>query len=519
MPAAAYGRPSKHMPHLLDACAVGHKRCKTTAPLFYESRVRSYVDVCCKSDRQARVWAGMENFSKYIQAKFDAARKLLDAIEAAGIATPRITSLQIAFSGLETRYALTTAHLLMVAAEGELGRFVARDEYTRTVTSENFVGDLDRVVEDAKTILINEQILPGAEPSVEPKRAPPRIRAKSAVNTKLIANAPDFSEKIAAKVAAALPAKNAAPSKIALAAKQASPPLKTGERFALRGQAERLLGLYPRGNSLSMTLCENSRSTPPDVQFNAQKIEYDRCETCGVPMGVDPEKSELRCGGCNVVRQLVGTVFDESQFYSQEGQKSKSGSFNPNRHFYHWWTHLLAREPEEEIGDPEDHDNLYGEKLVEALRGIIRRDNKILRFITVYDVRNMIREISRTDLNKNVPLLMKRLTGVGPPQPGDQLTIRVERIFSVAIEIGERSRRAGRVNRDYYPFYIGKILDAILPEKDPLRRILYYIYLQGADTLIADDLDWEVICDELPKEYGITYVATDRAKFQQYRPD
>lgn len=462
----------------------------------------------------------MENFSKYIQAKFEAARKLLDAIEAASIATERITALQIAFTSLETRYALTTAHLLMVAAEGELGRLVARDEYTRTVTSENFVGDLDRIVENAGTLLVNERILPGAEPSAESKRAgPPRIRAKSAVNTKLIANAPDFSEKIAAKVAAALPAKSAQTPKIVLAAKHSASSLKTSERSALRSQTERLLSLYPRGSTMSMALCESSRSAPPDVQFNAQKIEYDRCETCGVPMDVDPEKSELRCGGCNVVRQLVGTVFDESQFYSQEGQKSKSGSFNPNRHFYHWWTHLLAREPEEEIGDSEDPENMYGEKLIEALRGIIRRDNKILRFITVYDVRNMIRELSRTDLNKNVPLLMKRLTGVGPPQPGDQLTIRVERIFSVAIEIGERSRRAGRVNRDYYPFYIGKILDAILPEKDPLRRILYYIYLQGDDTLIADDLDWEVICDELPKEYEITYVATNRAKFQQYRPD
>ncbi len=468
------------------------------------------------------IWPGMENFSKYIQAKFEAARKLLETIEASGIAAGRITTLQIAFTTLETRYALTTAHLLLTAAGGELGCFITRDEYTRTVTSENFVGDLDRIVGDAEALLVTERILPGAEPSAELKRAPPRIRAKSVANTKLIANAPDFSEKIAAKVAAILPAKGTLVAKTALPVASggtSASTLKANERSALRSQTERLLGLYPRGGSLTMSFCESSRSLPPDVQFNAQKIEYDRCETCGVPMDVDPEKSELRCGGCNVVRQLVGTVFDESQFYSQEGQKSKSGSFNPNRHFYHWWTHLLAREPEEEIGNPDDPDNLYGEKLIEGLRVIIRRDNKILRFVTVYDARNMLRELSRTDLNKNVPLIMKRLTGVGPPQPGDQLTIRVERIFSVAIEIGERSRRAGRVNRDYYPFYIGKILDAILPEKDPLRRILYYIYLQGTDTLIADDLDWEVICDELPKEYGITYVATDRAKFQQYRPD
>jgi hypothetical protein len=212
----------------------------------------------------------------------------------------------------------------------------------------------------------------------------------------------------------------------------------------------------------------------------------------------------------------VGTVFDDSQFYSQEGQKAKSGTFNPNRHFQFWWARILAREPEEEIGDRADPDNLYGEKLLAALRAIVARDRKVLRLLTVNDVRAMLREAGRTDLNKNVPLVMKKLTGVGPPAVSDALAARVENLFTKAIEAGERVRRLGRVNRNYYPYYIYKILDQLLAEVDfEGRRALYYIYVQSKETVEADDADWEQICLELPE---VVYVPTDRTKALRYHP-
>jgi hypothetical protein len=235
-------------------------------------------------------------------------------------------------------------------------------------------------------------------------------------------------------------------------------------------------------------------------------------------MAVDAGRSELRCcdAECGTIRELVGTVFDDSQFYSQEGQKAKSGTFNPNRHFQFWWAHILAREPEEEIGDKSDPDNLYGEKLLLDLRAVVVRDRKVLRLLTVNDVRAMLREAGRTDLNKNVPLVLKKLTGVGPPQIADAMAGRVENLFTKAIEIGERVRRPGRVNRNYYPYYIYKILDQLLAEDDfENRRVLYYIYVQSKETVEADDADWEQICIELAE---ITYVPTDRTKALKYRP-
>jgi hypothetical protein len=251
---------------------------------------------------------------------------------------------------------------------------------------------------------------------------------------------------------------------------------------------------------------------------SAQRVDYERCPACSGDMAVDAGRSELRCcdAECGTIRELIGTVFDDGQFYNQEGQKAKSGTFNPNRHFQFWWTRILAREPEEEIGDKADPENLYGEKLLRTLRAVVTRDRKVLRLLTVNDVRAMLREEGRTDLNKNVPLVLKKLTGVGPPPIDDAVAVRVENLFTKAIEIGERVRRPWRVNRNYYPYYIYKILDQLLAENDlENRRVLYYIYIQSKETVEADDADWEQICTELTE---VAYVPTDRTQALKYYP-
>lgn len=239
-----------------------------------------------------------------------------------------------------------------------------------------------------------------------------------------------------------------------------------------------------------------------------QNIQYNKCSVCGSIMIIDSGKSELRCNHCGMIRELIGTVFDDTQFYSQEGQKAKSGTFNPNRHFQFWWSHILAKEPEEELGDRKDPDNLYGEKILAQIKNIIIRDHKILQLLTVNDIRAILREIEKTELNKNVPLILKKITGIGPPNIPTHITIKVENLFTKAIEIGERIKHNKRINRNYYPYYIYRIIEAITTEKDTeLRRVLYYIYIQSKETVESDDLDWERICDELKE---IMYKPTDR---------
>jgi hypothetical protein len=243
---------------------------------------------------------------------------------------------------------------------------------------------------------------------------------------------------------------------------------------------------------------------------------FDLC-ICGGEMMVDSSQSLLCCRSCGLITELVGVIFDESQLFCQEGQKAKSGSFNPNRHFQFWWTRILALEPLEEIGDKSDPQNTRGEKLIASMHEIVRRDRKVLQRLTVSDVRAMLHELEMPYFNKNASLILKQLTNIEPPRVSEALSARVENLFTKAAEASERLRRPNRVNRNYYPYYIRRIIENIVPESDyETRRILFYIYVQSKDTVEADDEDWRQICEELPGE--LTYTPTDRDLGNRYAP-
>ncbi len=365
--------------------------------------------------------------------------------------------LGLELTAIHSRYVLSTSHLFLYTAR-DSGRPVSREEFQRIVAAQNFLGDLDYLVRRASVALRNATLAgPAGKGSVRGGAPPPACLQETRA---LYAKYQGYAVDCAARAV------------------------------------------------------EHSCITHGEG--------YNVCPECQVAMSVSSETSELVCNGCGTVRELVGTIFDDAQFYNQEGQKAKSGSFNPNRHFRFWLDRILARESEEELGDRDDPENTCGEKLLDQLRGAVRRDRKILRLLTVDNVRAMLKEIGRTDLNKNVPLIMRRLTGVGPPQLPESICQRVEKLFSKALEIGERVRPSGRTNRNYYPYYIYKILDAVLPEDTPgnpeareYRRVLYYIYMQGQETLDKNDREWEQICQEMPE---IDWTTTNRSKAQKYRP-
>ena len=245
-----------------------------------------------------------------------------------------------------------------------------------------------------------------------------------------------------------------------------------------------------------------------------QIINYNNCLSCNNNMTVDYNRSELKCEECGMIKELIYSTIDNIQFYNQDGQKIKSGTFNPNRHFHFWWTHILAKEPEEELGDKKDPDNQYGEKIIKIIKDITIRDHKILQLLTVNDIRSILREINRTDLNKNISLILKKITGIGPPIISENITMKVEKIFTKTIEIGNRIRYDTRINRNYYPYYIYRIIEAISCDEDvELRRVLFYIYIQSKETIELNDLDWEKICNEL---HEIDYKPTDRILAYKY---
>jgi hypothetical protein len=431
----------------------------------------------------------MEAVGRQIQTKIDIARLLFDRLTGGGIDEVAAQKFQSELAAQEVRYALSTGHLFLKAASGESGRLAAKEEFARVIAAENFGGEIDSIVDRAESALRAAHRQPD-RPAASGKKAAARKTAALPLGTR---------ETLRSKTS-----KKAADMIIVIPT-----------------DIQRVIDTYPHAGKMAtsddaLKKGIHSGAAPGSM---IPRIEYEKCSGCNAEMIIDPDHSELRCLICSAVRELDGTAFDDAQFYSQEGQKAKSGTFNPNRHFQFWWMHILAREPEEELGDPNDPDNNYGEKLLDGLRAIVRRDRKILRFLSVDDSRAMLRELDRTNLNKDVPLILKKLTGIGPPSPPDSLGMKVEKLFSKAIEIGERLRRADRTNRNYYPFYLLKILDCILPEKDENRRILYYIYLQSDETLAKDDDEWKAICEEMDPEDGIIYKPTDRTLAMKYRPD
>jgi hypothetical protein len=187
---------------------------------------------------------------------------------------------------------------------------------------------------------------------------------------------------------------------------------------------------------------------PMNIEYTQeyQYINYRICNVCNYEMEVDSIKSELICNNCAMIKPLIGISFENIQFCNYDSQKSKSGTFNPNRHFHTWWSHILAKEDESEITNNDPDNDLF-----EKLHFIIKRDKKVLRFLTVIDIRNMLRELKRSELNKNISLILKKITGIGPPSISEEIEIRVENLFNKVIETCENIKRGSRTNRNYYP--------------------------------------------------------------------
>ncbi len=244
-------------------------------------------------------------------------------------------------------------------------------------------------------------------------------------------------------------------------------------------------------------------SIPIDIKRSGIDM-YDSCPKCEIKMIIKPDKYEMVCSKCGLIKKISDTTFDS--IIDNEIQKAKSGSFDPERHFKIWWRRITATEAPEEIGDKNDPENTQGEKLILRLRALVRRDKVILQRVSVDNIRNWLHEIKKSELYKNVSLIKSKLTGVPPPEISDEIKQKVYQKLKKAIVISNLMQRT-RKNRSYYPFYIMKLLDHELPKNDPARRIFHYIHFQGNDTIICDDKDWEIIC----KRIGIIPVPTNKS--------
>jgi hypothetical protein len=233
------------------------------------------------------------------------------------------------------------------------------------------------------------------------------------------------------------------------------------------------------------------------ITTNVKKIDYEKC-ACGGEMKIFPTSSELICSSCGCVMILYGTVFEDTQFYNQEGQRSKHGSYEPSRHCKFWVCRIQAE------GSTE-----IPVKCIDQIVECIRRDGIFdRRKLMCARVREYLKEIKCTDYNDYVPLIRKIITGIVPPQLTRDETRQLHNIFDKCVNEYENVKPISKRNKMYYPYIIYKILDHIIT-KNGIRkkRILECIHLQSRDTLITNDNIWEKICENID---GVDYKPTDK---------
>lgn len=229
------------------------------------------------------------------------------------------------------------------------------------------------------------------------------------------------------------------------------------------------------------------------------KNKYDYCLNCNIKMIVKINTSELTCPTCGDITTLIGTVFEDSQFYSQEGQRFKHGSYNPMRHCKSWIESIQAK----------DKSNI-DESVIQKIKDKIKK-NRIINVnnITIDQYRKYLKELKLTSYNNNITMIRKQITGITPPQLSHDETTMLYNYFDKSIKTYNMIKSQEKRNSLFFPYFIFKCLELII--NDPLKKkeLLNCIHLQEKNTLIDNDKYWFKIC----KINNFKFITTDRSKY------
>jgi transcription initiation factor TFIIIB Brf1 subunit/transcription initiation factor TFIIB len=293
---------------------------------------------------------------------------------------------------------------------------------------------------------------------------------------------------------------------------------KYGKKDDIAGQTKQVVTRQMENYFSMMTINSMLTNGPSSGRVVSNQI---KCDECNSEMVIDYERQEAICSSskCSVRKTIdIPLSVQFGQNNTDNYCKLKTGRFLPDRHLKSWLTHIQAKEDDSELSCTEN--DPLGEKLINQIRKILDDDGEILRLVDPYKIRAILKKLKRTKLNKNISKIMKKLTGVGPPSLSDELVSKISGIFSRIVEIHERIHPVDKPNRNFYPYYIFKILELIVPEKDKeTRRILFYIYLQSVRTLSIQDNLFRQIIDELNKENkncNYKFIPTNRYQTNRY---
>ncbi len=236
------------------------------------------------------------------------------------------------------------------------------------------------------------------------------------------------------------------------------------------------------------------------LEISVKEEIFDYCE-CGNVMEIIASSSEMVCDSCGYSTKLIGTVLDDSQFYSQDnGNRYKHAGYEPSKHCKCWLERIQAKET-----------NTISQRQIDKIEACIKRDritNK--RRITISQLRRYLKDIGLTELNEHVALIKKIVTGINPPQLTFAETQDITNAFSKAVKAYNIIRPPHKSNTIYYPFILRKLIEMHVSNYNKQKDLLSFIHLQGSQTLIQNDKIWRDICDVIP---GFVYQPTDRYAF------
>jgi len=240
--------------------------------------------------------------------------------------------------------------------------------------------------------------------------------------------------------------------------------------------------------------------------------------SCGGKMTILQDTSELRCDDCGMIVTLEGTVFEDSQFYTQQGQCTKHKKYDAKRHCKKWLDQIQAKE-----------NKTFPPELTEALsvraRLYYTRNGKLrtMARMKCSQIRDWLKEEGQTDFNPHAPLLRKIITSengkaVIPPQLRYDEEQRILVLFSNAMDVYDQLMEEKltnvtnnrRPNKPYYPYVLFKILHIVLKKGPRLDGLIECIHLQSDGTLKNHDTIWKKICELMSDEKEFTYKPTDR---------
>jgi len=235
------------------------------------------------------------------------------------------------------------------------------------------------------------------------------------------------------------------------------------------------------------------------LDFKPSEEIYDYCE-CGNAMQAMALSSEMVCNHCGYIYEMKGTVFNDSQFYSQESIRYKHAGYEPSKHVKCWLERIQARET-----------NTITEQQLSKIDACIRRDgiaNK--KRLTIEQLRKYLKDTGLTELNEHVSLIKRLITGVAPPQLTYSETQDITNSFSKAIKAYNLIRPSSKSNIIFYPYLVWKLIEMHVDDHVKRKDLLSFIHLQGTQTLVQNDQIWSRICAAVP---GFIYKPTDRYEY------